>query len=235
MKRIVSALTLLCVLAIAASAQVGAVKPNEKGPQSQPTRNAQQPAKPQAPPAPVTSLPSAVQQNSDKSPVKSVVSDDFIIGPEDVLEITVWREPDLSTMKAVVRADGKIGIRLLGEVQAAGLTTKQLQDRLHDEYSRYVAEPVVSVIVTDVKSQVVHIIGSVGHQGFYNLGSPLTVMDLLARAGGLADFAKKENIVIYRTEPGKQVRIPFNYKSFVEGKNLQQNIQLRSGDLIVVP
>jgi len=157
-----------------------------------------------------------------------------VIGPEDVLEISVWREPDL-TMKAVVRPDGKIGVRLLNDVQASGLTTKQLQDRLQTDLSRFVSEPVVSVIITEVRSQVVHVIGSVPRPGVYPLGAPLTIMEILARAGGLADFAKKEEIAIVRTEGGKTQRLLFNYKAFVEGKNLQQNIQMRNGDVIVVP
>src|SRR4051812_36258889 len=104
------------------------------------------------------------------SPQSSIVpNDEYVIGSEDVIEVSVWREPEL-TMKAVVRPDGKIGIRLLNDVQASGLTTKQLQDRLQEEFARYVTEPVVSVIVTEVRSQTVHIIGSMGRAGVYPLG-----------------------------------------------------------------
>lgn len=162
------------------------------------------------------------------------VSEDYIIGPEDVLDISVWREPDFS-IRAVVRPDGKIGIKLLNDVQASGLTTKELKHRIEEGLSQFVPDAVVSVIVTDVKSQMVHIIGSVARQGAFPLGGPLTVMELLARAGGLADFAKKENIVIVRWEAGQNRRVRFNYKTYVEGKNLQQNITLKNGDVIIVP
>jgi polysaccharide biosynthesis/export protein len=185
---------------------------------------------PQAPPAgPVHS------STSGTPPSRSAVpNEDFIIGPEDVLEISVWREPDLA-MKATVRPDGKIGVRLLNDVQASGLTTAQLQDRLQAGFARFVSEPVVSVIVTDVRSQMVHVIGSVGRPGVYPLGGPLTIMEILARAGGLTEFAKKEDIGIVRSEGGKTHRMPFNYKKFIEGTDLQQNILLRAGDVIVVP
>ena len=189
----------------------------------------------ETPPQPPKNGSLAPQASAPASqPASTPPSEDFVIGPEDVLEISVWREPDL-TMKAVVRPDGKIGVRLLNDVQASGLTTKQLQDRLQTDFSRFVSEPVVTVIITDVRSQMVHIIGSVPRPGVYPLGAPLTVMEILARAGGLADFAKKEEIAIVRTEGGKTQRLLFNYKAFVEGKNLQQNIQMKNGDVIVVP
>jgi polysaccharide biosynthesis/export protein len=151
-----------------------------------------------------------------------------------VLEISVWKEPDLTT-KATVRPDGKIGLPLLSDVQASGLATQQLREYLQVRFAQYVNDPLVSVIVTDPRSQMVHIIGSVKSPGSYRLGGPLTVMELLARAGGLSDFAKKEDITIVRTEGGRTVREMFNYKTFVEGKNLQQNISLRNGDVVVVP
>ena len=159
---------------------------------------------------------------------------DYVIGAEDVIEISVWREPELG-VRATVRPDGKIGIRLLNDVQAGGLTTKQLKEYLRESFSQYVTDPVVSVIVTEVHSQMVHVIGNVARPGLYPLGGPLTVVELLARAGGLSDFAKKENITIVRSEAGKTRRMMFNYKSFVQGQNLQQNLELRNGDVVIVP
>ena len=194
----------------------------------QPELTIQQPqAQPQTPPM--------CQVVATSSQAPALPSEDFIIGPEDVIEISVWHEPDL-TMKAVVRPDGKIGVRLLNDVQAGGLTTKQLQDCLKAGFARYLDdEPVVSVIVTDIRSQMVHVIGSVARPGVYPLGAALTVMEILARAGGLADFAKKEEIAVVRSQGGQVRRLMFNYKTFVEGKDLQQNILVRSGDVIVVP
>jgi len=182
---------------------------------------------PQTQSTPVTASAPAV-------PSPASANEDYVIGPEDLLEISVWREPDLTT-KAVVRPDGTIGIPLLSDVQAGGLTTRQLRESLQQQFAEYVHGPQVSVTVTDNRSQVVHIMGSVARPGSYRLSAALTVMDLVARAGGLVDFANKEEITIVRTEGGKTHREIFNYKRFVEGKNPQQNILLRNGDVVVVP
>jgi polysaccharide export outer membrane protein len=160
--------------------------------------------------------------------------DEFIIGAEDKLQISVWREPELSAMVSV-RPDGKIGVPLLNDVQASGRTTKQLQEGITEGLSQFVAEPHVSVIVVEINSRQVHIIGSVGRPGAYPLGGPMSVVELLARAGGLADFAKKDQIRIVRREGNTSLQFEFNYDDFVDGKDFQQNITLRSGDVVVVP
>ena len=162
-------------------------------------------------------------------------ADSFIIGPEDVLAVNVWREPELSIAKIAVRPDGKIGMPLLNEIQASGLTPKQLQEDITEGLKKFVANPNVSVIVVEVRSQVVHILGYVGKPGAYMLGGPLTIVELLARAGGLIEFAKSEDIQVVRKEKGKSIRFLFNYKKFIEGTNFDRNIQLRSGDVVTVP
>jgi polysaccharide export outer membrane protein len=159
---------------------------------------------------------------------------DYLIGPEDVLTVTVWGEPSLST-KALVRFDGKIGMPLLGDVQASGLTTSQLREYLQDNLTKYLRTPVVSVIVTESHSRMVHVIGSVAKPGAYSLNRPLTVMQLLGLAGGFAEFAKQENVIIMRYEGSTVSRILFNYKTFISGKNLEQNILLQNRDTIIVP
>ena len=159
--------------------------------------------------------------------------EDFIIGPEDVLDIRVWREPDLAT-RATVRPDGKIGVTLLGDVQASGLTTVQLKDAIATELSKFVEQPEVSVVVAEIHSQLVHLIGAVARSGAYALGGPLTVVELLARAGGISEFTKGENIAIVRKNGTHTQRLAFNYKTFIEGKDLQQNIRLKNGDVVVV-
>ena len=176
----------------------------------------------------------AIDPQTPLRPATTQVNEDYVIGPEDLLEISVWREPELTT-KTVVGTDGKIGIPLLSDVQASGLTTRQLREHLQQQFAEYVHGPQVSVTVMDSRSQVVHIIGGVARPGSYRLGGALTVMELVARAGGLVDFANKEEITIVRSEGGKTHREIFNYKRFVEGKNLQQNILLRNGDVVVVP
>jgi polysaccharide export outer membrane protein len=125
----------------------------------------------------------------------------------------------------------------LNEVQAGGLTTKQLQEQIRAGYSRFVVEPLVSVVVLGIKSRNVYVLGSVKSPGVYPLVGPMTVVELIARAGGFADFAKSKGIVIIRLqkEKGTPTRFRFNYGTFVNGQNYEQNIQLRSGDKVFVP
>jgi polysaccharide biosynthesis/export protein len=162
-------------------------------------------------------------------------SDDvYVIGPEDVLSINVWKEPDI-TKEVIVRPDGKIGMPLLGDVQASGLTPGQLQDRIAEGLKKYVSGPTVSVIVNAIHSHVVYITGRVGSAGVYVLGAPTTIIELLIRAGGLGEFAKSEEIQILRKEGNEVQRLRFNYKQFIEGKDYKQNILLRRGDIVIVP
>jgi polysaccharide biosynthesis/export protein len=160
--------------------------------------------------------------------------EEYVIGPEDVLAINVWKEAEL-TSRVIVRPDGKIGMPLLNEIQASGLTPRQLQETITEGLKKYVSGPSVSVIVTEIRSPVVYISGSVGKAGVYVLGAPTTVMELLIRAGGLTEFAKSEEIQVLRPEGATTRRFRFNFKSFSEGRDFQQNIQLRRGDMILVP
>jgi polysaccharide export outer membrane protein len=164
----------------------------------------------------------------------SEVADEFIVGPEDVLNVIVWHEPELTENKVIVRPDGKIGLPLLNDVQAAGLTPKHLQENITEALKTFVTDPQVSVLVQEIHSQMVFIIGAVKAPGVYSIGGPTTVMELLVRAGGLVEFAKSDEIHIVRKEAGKPRRLIFNYKQFVEGKNYQQNVRLRSGDMVIV-
>jgi polysaccharide export outer membrane protein len=184
-------------------------------------------AQSQKPPAPV---PPQAQE-----PAPSAANKDFVIGLEDVLSVYVWREPDLSVKEVTVRPDGKITIPLINDIQAAGLTADQLQERITEQLKDFVASPNVTVVVVKVMSQKVSIVGEVGQPGVYPLGGPMTVLELLARAGGFREYAKKKNIAIVRQEGGRSVRYKFNYKDVSEGKNLQQNIALKNGDIVIVP
>jgi len=154
----------------------------------------------------------------------------YVIGPEDVLGIRVWREQDLST-GVIVRPDGKITLPLAGELQAAGMTPTQLTAKVVDAYSKYLNRPEVTVSVQQVMSKRYFITGKISRPGAVPLVTPTTVLDAITMAGGLQDFAKTSKIVIAR---GKE-RIKFNYKEVVKGKNLQQNIYLQPGDYIIVP
>jgi polysaccharide biosynthesis/export protein len=146
----------------------------------------------------------------------AVTPEGYVIGPEDALTIAVWREPELST-RAVVRPDGKIGVPLLGDVQASGLTPNRLQEHITEGLKKYINEPQVSILVDQIRSQMVYVTGAVIKPGVYPLGGPMTVFELLVRAGGLAEFAKGENIQILRKQDEKQVQLRFNFKRFSEG------------------
>jgi len=163
-------------------------------------------------------------------------SDDaYVIGDNDVLAISVWKEPDISRT-VPVRSDGKISLPLIGELQASGRTPRQLEEEITKSLQNYISEPQVTVIVTESKSQRVNIMGMVAKPGAYVLTRPTTVLDAIATAGGFKDFAKKKSIYVLRqAQDGTQQRIPFNYNEVIKGKNPEQNIRLQADDTLVVP
>lgn len=160
---------------------------------------------------------------------------DYIIGLEDLLAVNVWKEPELSVKDAMVRPDGKISVPLVGDIKASGLTPTQLQEKIRERMKEFVAAPTVTVVVLKIGSQSVSVVGKVARPGIYYLGAPMTVLELFARVGGLREDAKKKNISIVREEGNRTVRFQFNYKDVSNGKNLQQNITLKKGDVIIVP
>ncbi|MBP1598855.1 MAG: kpsD 2, partial [Acidobacteria bacterium] len=176
------------------------------------------------------------QNQAAASPQKipdTAAPETFVIGLEDVLRVDVWREAELSAPQIVVRPDGKITLPLIGDVQAAGFTTKQLQDNLTERFKEFAQAPTVSVMVLKIESQRVSIVGNVSKPGTYPLGSPLTVLELIARAGGLTEYANTKNIKIVRKKDGTTLN--FNYKDAIKGKNLKQNVYLENGDIVMVP
>lgn len=164
----------------------------------------------------------------------AVASEEFIIGPEDGLTINVWKEPELSST-VVVRPDGKITLPLINEIQASGLTARHLQERIAERLKDFISSPVVTVIVKEIHSQNVIIMGEVAKPGAYPFGSPMTVVEAIGRAGGFLTYAKTKKIEIIRRENDRQSRYPFNYNDFIKGKNTDQNIFLKNGDVIIVP
>jgi polysaccharide export outer membrane protein len=158
----------------------------------------------------------------------------YVIGPEDVLSIVVWREKDMST-DAVVRPDGKISLPLLNDLQAGGLTPDQLKGAIETAASKYMAEPNATVIVKAINSRKVHILGNVTKAGTYPLTGDITVLQLIALAGGLQEYADEKHITVMRKEDGKDQLFKFNYKDVIHQKNLQQNVLLKPGDTIIVP
>jgi polysaccharide export outer membrane protein len=165
----------------------------------------------------------------------SVVADaDYRIGPQDLVRIDVWKEPDISRT-IPVRPDGKISLPLLNDIQAAGLTAMQLSGEIRDGLTKYLTNPQVTVSVTEINSRRVYVTGEVLKAGALPLLPNMTVLQALSSAGGFTQFAKLKNIYVLRTEEGKQVKHPFNYKDVVKGNHEEQNIPLLPGDVIVVP
>jgi polysaccharide export outer membrane protein len=178
-------------------------------------------------PAPATSAEEAALRKAVGAPVDP---NTYMIGPEDILMIKVWREPELSGPVGV-RPDGKISLPLIGDVQAGGTTPTKLAKEITDGFSKYVNNPEVMVQVASVNSKKYFITGEVNHPGSFPLVVPTTVLEALAIAGGFRDFAKKKDVLILRGPK----RYKFNYKEVIKGKNMAQNIQLENGDHIIVP
>jgi polysaccharide export outer membrane protein len=158
----------------------------------------------------------------------------YVIGPEDVLTVVFWREKDMSSDVAV-RPDGRITLPLLNEIEASGRTPEQLRATITEAASRYIEDPTVSVVVKQINSRKVFITGQVPKPGPYMLNTPMSVLQLIAMAGGVTEFAKIKDILITREEQGRPVAIRFNYNDVRKGKNLKQNIELRPGDTVIVP
>lgn len=158
----------------------------------------------------------------------------YMIGPEDVLDINVWKEPDM-TRTVPVRPDGKISLPLINDVQAAGLTPLQLASTVTDRLRKFLTDPQVTVIVTTINSQRVYVVGEVLRAGAFPLIPGMTVLQVLANAGGFTTFANEKKIHVMRVVDGKHVELPFNYREVLKGDNPDQNIKLEPGDTIVVP
>jgi polysaccharide export outer membrane protein len=187
-------------------------------------------------PAPQPSTPAPVQSATDAN--GTPLPADYVIGPNDVLSIKYWREDTMSA-EVAVRPDGKISLPLLNDVQAAGLTPDDLRVRIVEAAARFVESPVVSVNVKEIKSRKVYITGMVSKPGEYPLVGPTSVLQLIAIAGGLQEYADQENIMVIRpsqkTFRGDPFAFRVNYKDISRRRNLQQNIELKPGDTVVVP
>ncbi|GAC1662249.1 MAG: hypothetical protein PVS2B2_25380 [Candidatus Acidiferrum sp.] len=164
----------------------------------------------------------------------SQADDDYRIGAQDVVRIDVWKEPDISRT-IPVRPDGKISLPLLNDIQASGLTALQLGNSIRDGLTKFLNNPQVTVTVNEINSRRVYLTGEVLRAGALPLLPNMTVLQALSSGGGFTQFARLKNIYVLRTEDGKQVKHPFNYKKVRDGKNQEENILLQSGDVIVVP
>ena len=169
--------------------------------------------------------------NDARNIVRDTVDD---LCREDMLRVDVWKEPDISRI-VPVRPDGKITLPLVNDVQAAGLTTTQLAAKIAEGLKKYITSPQVTVGVTEINSRRIFVNGEVARPGAFPLLPNMTVLQALSSAGGFTQFAREKKIYILRMENGKQAKYPFNYKEAVSGKNVEQNIILQGGDIIVVP
>jgi polysaccharide biosynthesis/export protein len=163
----------------------------------------------------------------------SATPSDYVIGADDVLKISVWKESDLSETLPV-RPDGKISMPLLNDIPAAGLTPLQLKDSITEKLKKYIADPRVTVVVSAMNSRRIFVTGEVLHSGPMVLLPHMTMLQALSQAG-FSQFANLKAIYLLRTENGRQVKLPFNYKEVVKGNHQEQNIQLKPGDTLVVP
>jgi len=159
---------------------------------------------------------------------------DYVIGPEDVLGVLFWRDQDMSG-DVTVRPDGAITLPLIGDVAAAGLKPEALAEQVRAAAAKYISDPNVTIVVRQINSRKAFITGEVATPGSYPLSGPRTVMQLIALAGGLTEYADAKNITIVRVENGQTRSYRFNYRDVAKGKNLQQNIALQPGDMVIVP
>jgi polysaccharide export outer membrane protein len=172
--------------------------------------------------------------NAQTPPKGADVPPSYQIGPNDVLSIYVWKEPELSR-DVTVTPDGKIAFPLIGEVVAEGKNVIELKQIITEKLQKFVTAPEVTVIVKESRSRIIYAIGKVAKPGPYPLAPDMTVIQALAAAGGFAEWADTKHVLIIRREGGKETQFKFNYNGYTSGDNLRQNILLRPGDTIVVP
>jgi polysaccharide export outer membrane protein len=197
--------------------------------QAAPTQAAPNPAAP----APAAPAPTAPEQGAPGS-APGVDANTYVIGPEDVLSVSVWKEPTLS-VNPLVRPDGMISLPLLGDVQASGLTPLKLADEIAEKLKKFVQNPTVFVIVNAINSKKIYFLGEgAGKSGPIPMTPGMTLLEAISSAGGLSQFANAKKIYILRDEDGKHTRIPVHYKEALKG-NSQFNLILEPGDTIVVP
>ena len=207
------------ILMILAAFLLASATANGQDPASQEKREGAKDSKSQATPNPA--------QTATEDPA-------YKIGAQDVLKIDVWREDQL-TRTVPVRPDGKITLPLLNDIQAVGLTPMELAAIIRDELKKFITNPQITVSVTEINSRRIYVNGEVNKPGAYQLLPHMTVLQALSGSGGFTTFARVKSIYVLRNVNGKAMRIPFNYKEAIKGKNVDQNIELQPGDVIVVP
>jgi polysaccharide biosynthesis/export protein len=224
MEKILSRVMKVALFCLVLNSTAFAVEPADKGQQPEATiiTPAQMETKAEAAPA--------------SEPVKADVEVDsgYQIGPEDVLAISVWKEEGLK-VEALVRPDGGISFPLIGDIQAAGKTAVQLREEITRKLGKFIPDPVVSIGLLRVAGNKIYVIGKVLKPGEFPAGRYIDVMQALSMAGGLTPFAAENGIKILRKDGGKDIVFPFRYSDVKNGENLEQNVRLKGGDVVVVP
>ncbi len=182
---------------------------------------------------PIETNTAAAAENVPPQP--AVAPGEYRIGPGDVLQISVWREPEVSVSGVAVRSDGRISLPLIKEISVANLTPAELEQVLSERFGQFINNPVVTVITSEIHSQRVFLIGGVDRPGSLELRTPMTVLQVLAEAGGLTEFAKRRKIYVLRKQNGRQDRVPFDYDAVIKGHRPELNFVVQPGDTIVVP
>jgi polysaccharide export outer membrane protein len=182
------------------------------------------PAAPAQEPAPAVASPALAA---------GAAADTYVIGASDVLSVSVWKEPTLSS-SLLVRPDGMISLPLVGDVQASGLTPLQLADQIAAKLKKFVQDPNVSVVVSQIHSKIVYLLGEVAKKGPIEMTPDMTMLEAIASAGGLTEYANSKKIYILRNEGGKNLKIPVHYKQALKGDRTL-DLVLKPGDTIVVP
>ena len=185
------------------------------------------------PEAAATAKPAEPPAAADTT-TRTVAPPEYIVGEADVLRVNVWKEPEVS-QTVVVRTDGNISLPFINDVKVSGMTPLQIQNTVAEKLKGFLNNPQVTVTVTEIRSKRAFITGEVIRPGGYSLNAQTSVLQLIAQAGGFTPFAKRDSILVLRTENGKPVRYKFKYKQVVQGKNTDQNISLHPGDTVVVP
>src|SRR5438045_3762203 len=181
-----------------------------------------------------TQTASIAKTSGDVAPTGSKAGPEYVIGPDDVLDVSVWKEPEL-TRTLQVRPDGKISMPLLNDVQAAGFTANQLSQSIGEKLKKYLTAPQVTIILTQVNSQRVYVIGEVTRPGAYPVLPGMTILQAISSAGGLTQFANGKKIFLRRNENNNQAKNPFSYKDVLDGRRVEENLPVKAGDTIVVP
>jgi len=188
-----------------------------------------------------TTSPSSTKRPEGPSPVVQAgaknrgVPDDYQIGAGDVLQISVWKEPEASVPHVVVRPDGCISMPLVKDVSVTGMTPREAEKEITARLSELIHTPDVTVIVTTINSKKIYIVGAAKKEGPLSYTYRMTVMQAISEAGGLTDYAKRKKIYVLHTDNGKEYRLPFNYDEVIRGERMEQNVQLSPGDTVLIP